>query len=71
MDRFAPGTLVCSNDLYHARTKRHITGIVLRTNTNLSDTEVIVRWISQTGDGFNLEMDNQMVIMQKKHLRVK
>ena len=69
MDGYTPGTFVCSNEVYHEKTKRFIKGFVVRALTPINDNQVIVRWTEQSGDGYNPEMDNQMVLMLKEHLQ--
>lgn len=68
-DGFVPGASVKSNELYFKEHTRRITGYVISPRgMDLLDTQVIIRWVSQTGEGFNPALDKQMILMSKKHL---
>lgn len=71
MERFIPGALVCSNDLYYKDFGRRVTGKIVRPTTYIDDDSVIVRWVTQEGENFNPKMENQMVLMKKKYLEIK
>lgn len=68
-DNYVPWALVKTNEIYAEKNKREVIGrIVEPGDMELTDSQVIVKWITQTGENINSTLDRQMVLMSKVYL---